>query len=146
MADTHLAILLDRLVRRMHISLHKKAPQFDTERVGPSGAMLLLTLDEMGSGPLHALTARLARDKSQMTRLVQSLERKGLILRTPSTQDNRVTLVSLTPAGRDVVETHQAAIAETIEGSLTALSDAEKQQFQALLAKAVLTHSDAGTR
>ena len=84
-----LAILLDRFVRRIHLSLSAKAAEFDTYKIGAGGAIFLLTLDEMGTVPLSRLTAHMMRDKSQMTRLVRTMERKGLIVRSPSETDAR---------------------------------------------------------
>ncbi|MEO1058707.1 MAG: hypothetical protein AAFY28_17520, partial [Actinomycetota bacterium] len=34
----------DRFMRRLHGGLHARAPEFDTERVGPGGGMILMTL------------------------------------------------------------------------------------------------------
>ena len=142
MTQPNLAILLDRFVRRMHLSLSAKAAVFDTEKVGPGGAIFLLTLDEMGTVPLHALTERLMRDKSQMTRLVRSLERKGLIARHACADDARVTLISLTDAGRGVVVTHLDAVAETLDDLLAPLSASESTQFRELLTRAVAPSAD----
>ena len=136
MTDTRLAIHLDRLLRRIHSGLHRKAPEFDTERIGPGGDMILLTLDETGPAPIHTLTERLVRDKSQMTRSLQSLERKGLITRAQSDEDSRVSVISLTHKGCEVVEIHQHAIAETVGGALKNLEPADKHALADLLAKA----------
>lgn len=135
-ADTHLAILLDRFMRRLHMALRRKAPGFDTERIGPGGALVLLTIEETGTIPLNRLTDCLVRDKSQMTRTVRALEGKGLVARLQSPTDSRVSLIALTEAGRDVVETHQREIAETIDETLGPLSAAERRVFQAVLERA----------
>jgi len=69
--------------------------------VGRAGLLLgLLEQDEpvgMGAlGAAHDLTPR------SMTVLVHGLEREGLVRRTRHADDRRVTLVSLTPAGRAI--------------------------------------------
>ncbi|MEM8590044.1 MAG: MarR family transcriptional regulator [Pseudomonadota bacterium] len=135
-ADTHLAILLDRFMRRLHMALRRKAPGFDTERIGPGGALVLLTIEETGTIPLNQLTDCLVRDKSQMTRTVRALEGKGLVARLQCPTDSRVSLIALTEAGRDVVVTHQREIAETIDETIGPLSDAERRVFQAVLERA----------
>ncbi len=135
--DTNLAIVLDRFVRRIHVGLQQRAPQFDTERIGPNGALILLTLAETGRLPLHALTRRLARDKSQMARAVRSLERKGLLSSEGSPDDQRVNLISLTAAGQAVVETHRTVIAETIDAVLSPLPDEDRRALEALLKRAL---------
>ncbi|MEM8850595.1 MAG: MarR family transcriptional regulator [Pseudomonadota bacterium] len=137
MPDTNLAILLDRFVRRLHLALHQKAPDFDTEKVGPGGAILLLTLAEMGETPMHALTKRLLRDKSQMTRAVRPLEQKGLIRREQSQKDCRINMIALTDKGQQVVDTHQRVVAETIDEILSPLSDTDQEKLRTLLQRAV---------
>ncbi|MEM8813495.1 MAG: MarR family transcriptional regulator [Pseudomonadota bacterium] len=133
MTDTHLAILLDRFVRRLHVALRRKAPDFDKARVGPGGAIILLTLDDLGSVPLSELTHHLVRDKSQMTREVRALESKGLIERAQSDQDLRVSVMSLTEKGQSFVADVQRALAETIDEVLHPLSDDRKRDLTAIL-------------
>lgn len=136
MPDTQLAIHLDRLVRRIHVDLSARAKEFDTARVGPGGVILLLTLDEIGTAPLNALAQRLVRDKSQLTREVASLERKGMVTRAPCPTDARVTLLSLTASGHDMVALHQSELAKTLDDVLSALNAAEKATLSALIAAA----------
>ena len=137
MPDTNLAILLDRFVRKMHASLHAKSPEFDTERIGPGGSIILLTLDELGEVSMNALTQALMRDKSQMTRAVGPLERKGMLQRSQSEHDARVTIISLTEKGQGMVKTLQSVIAETADDVLSPLSTSDKDAFRSLLERAL---------
>lgn len=137
MQNTDLALLIDRFMRRIHFGLQSKADEFDTEKVGPGGGIVLLTLAEMGRPSLQELTRRVARDKSQMTRTVRSLEAKGLLERQPSTQDARVTLISLTPEGEAFVKVLQNAVAETISDILAPISDAEEAALKSLMERAL---------
>ncbi|MEM8553914.1 MAG: MarR family transcriptional regulator, partial [Pseudomonadota bacterium] len=139
--DHNLAILLDRFVRRVHVSLHRKAMEFDTAKVGPGGAILLLTLDEIGTVSMQDLARSLVRDKSQMTRAVHALEVKGMVTRQQSEDDNRVTLVSITDKGRGLVQAHQEALTGTLDHALKPLSDQEQSEFHRLLLKAVTNHT-----
>ncbi len=137
MQDTELALLVDRFMRQIHFGLQSKAPTFDTEKVGPGGGVILLTLADMGCPGLHELTQRVSRDKSQMTRMIRSLETKGLVARKPSPADARVTLVCLTDEGEAFVKVLQQAVAETIDDILAPISNAEKRTLSALLARAL---------
>ncbi|WP_412562954.1 MarR family winged helix-turn-helix transcriptional regulator [Thalassobius sp. MITS945101] len=112
MPNLQLATTIDRLMRRLHVRIQAKASDFDKENLGPTGSMVLLTLDEIGTAPLHKLTERMQRDKSQMTRMVRQLEQKGLVTRQPSSEDARVTLLALTPSGCEVVLQVQQEVAE----------------------------------
>ncbi|MEO1292166.1 MAG: MarR family transcriptional regulator [Pseudomonadota bacterium] len=133
--DSDLALLLDRFVRRVHISLTEKAQEFDRDRIGPGGAILLLTLADLGQPTMQELARRMARDKSQMTRAVAALEQKGMVGRATSKADGRVSHVVLTPKGHAMVETHRNAVAETIGDILTPIAEVERAALRALLAK-----------
>ncbi|MEM8976020.1 MAG: MarR family transcriptional regulator [Pseudomonadota bacterium] len=137
MQDAELALLIDRFMRRIHFGLQSKSHSFDTEKVGPGGGIILLTLSDMGCPSLHELTKQVARDKSQMTRTIRSLEMKGLVERQVSPNDARVTLVSLTTAGERVVDELKSVVAETIGEILTPISKAEERVLRDLLERAL---------
>ena len=137
MKDTELALLMDRFMRRIHFGLQAKADQFDTARVGPGGGIVLLTLSDMGTARMQDLTRQVARDKSQMTRTIRSLEAKGLVERIASADDARVSLVRLTPPGEEVVETLKQTVAETINDILAPLSDEEDAMLRTVLQRAL---------
>ncbi|MEM8838238.1 MAG: MarR family transcriptional regulator, partial [Pseudomonadota bacterium] len=137
MQDTDLALLVDRLMRSIHFGLQERAPGFDREGVGPGGGIVLMTLADTGQISLNDLTKRVARDKSQMTRMIRSLEGKGLIERAVSPKDARVTLVMLTPKGTEIVGELQATVAEVIGEILTPISDDEKETLKTLLQRVV---------
>ncbi|MEO0498118.1 MAG: MarR family transcriptional regulator, partial [Pseudomonadota bacterium] len=101
------------------------------------GGIVLMTLAEMGTTELNELTKRVARDKSQMTRTIRSLEEKGLVARKASPEDGRVSLVCLTAVGKRVVLELQEAVAETIADILAPLSTSEESQLESLLRRAL---------
>ena len=137
MQDTELALLVDRFMRRIHSGLQKRAPDFDREAVGPGGAILMMTLADTGRISLNELTKRVARDKSQMTRMIRSLERKGLVHREMSPDDGRVSLIFLTPKGSEVVGELKQTVAEVIGEILGPISEREQKTLQSLLARVV---------
>ncbi|MEM9277466.1 MAG: MarR family winged helix-turn-helix transcriptional regulator [Pseudomonadota bacterium] len=120
-------------MRRIHFGLQSRAKDFDRKSVGPGGGIILMTLADMGCVPLNALTSRVARDKSQMTRTMHSLEKKGLIKREPSPTDKRVNMVSLTLEGNNVVHELMTAVADVIADILEPISGEEKQTLKSLL-------------
>ncbi|MEX0310620.1 MAG: MarR family winged helix-turn-helix transcriptional regulator [Tateyamaria sp.] len=137
MKDTELALLLDRFMRHIHFGLQAKADSFDTARVGPGGGIVLLTLAEMGNPSMQDLTRRVARDKSQMTRMIRSLEAKGLVERKASPHDARVSLVCLTAEGENVVAVFKNAVAETINEVLSPISEDESRTMRTILKRAL---------
>jgi len=135
MTDVSFAINLDRFVRRLHMILSQRAKEFDPDRVGAGGAMLLLTLHELGSAPLSLLSDRLVRDKSQITREIASLERKRMVERTPSPHDARSFILTLSTKGNALVERHQAEVANALNELLIELDKDERALFAKLIAK-----------
>lgn len=137
MENSNLAILVDRFMRRIHFGLQERASQFDAQSVGQSGGIFLITLAEMGECTLSDLTTQVARDKSQMTRAIRSLEGKGLVVRKPCPTDARVTLVSLTSEGETVVHDIMQAVGTVIDEILEPITTADKDQLRVLLSRAL---------
>lgn len=135
MPDTEIARLADRLMRRLHGALNAKAEEFDTHRLGPGGGMLLLAVADAQPARLQDLAAAMHRDKAQMTRGIQSLERKGLIARAADPGDARASRLSLTPEGETAVEAMRGAVAEALDGILAPLSDAQRAALRDILSR-----------
>lgn len=83
--------------------------------ITPSQHLLLLQIAgcEGGTTTISNLVERLAQTQSAVTELVQRAEQAGLVERAPSTEDGRVTHLSLTPTGEaKLAEVHDALGAE----------------------------------
>ncbi|MEM9764205.1 MAG: MarR family transcriptional regulator [Pseudomonadota bacterium] len=122
-------------MRRLHAALNADAPRFDHHRVGPVGGMILLTISDEEPARPSAIVDRLGRDKSQITRLLQLLETKGLISRQPDPGDRRATRLILTERGRETVVVLQDAIARALDALLAPLDKTERATLQELLGK-----------
>ena len=96
-----------------------------------------MTLADTGQISLNELTKRVARDKSQMTRMIRSLETKGLVGREVSPDDGRVSLVFLTPKGTEIVGELMQTVAEVIDELLDPISESERLTLKTLLARVV---------
>ena len=82
---------------------------------------------------VKALGMRLYLDSGTLTPVLKSLEAKGYVLRTRSSEDERVLMVEVTPEG-DALKARAMAIPHRMDG-LTALSDEEANQLYRLLYK-----------
>ena len=130
-----LALNIDRLMRRIHVDLRPGAEAVDAFRVGPLGGMILMTIAETEPVPTQILAREVGRDSGQMTRILNMLERKGLLTRARSTEDGRVWLVSLTETGQTQVSKFQAALLEVVDGLLHKLDPEERSQLSRALEK-----------
>jgi len=79
--------------------------------ITPGQHLLLLQIAgcDDGSATISSLVERLALTQSAVTELVQRAEQAGLIDRTPSAEDGRVTHLTLTAAGEEkLAQVHEA--------------------------------------
>jgi len=92
------------------------------------------------SGPPYRLrptefTGALMLTSSGTTKRLDRLEQAGLIARGPDPEDRRGTLITLTAAGRRLVDNTTAAHLENERRLLSALTDAERRRLADLLRK-----------
>lgn len=81
------------------------------------------------------LVKSMRRDKAQITRNVKQLEAKGILTRKPSDVDKRVSMLFLTPKGRENAMKLDDAMAVVMQEMTAPLSQGELDQFSTLLAK-----------
>ncbi len=83
-------------------------------------------LRRLHDGPLalHALAEAMTIDAPAATVAVNDLEARGLVVRRPHPTNRRIKLVSLTPAGRELVG-RERAVVEHAPAALAALPAAD---------------------
>jgi MarR family transcriptional regulator, organic hydroperoxide resistance regulator len=100
--------------------------------LSPAQCHLLNQIDPDRPMPMKELANALSCDASNVTGLVDRLESRGLITRSPSTADRRVKVLKLTPLGAKV----RAALLERMTSSpptLGRLSEAEQRALARIL-------------
>jgi DNA-binding MarR family transcriptional regulator len=110
---------------RQNWAAHAAAAGLSTAQVNA-----LLTLKPGEAVPMRSLAARLDYDASNLSVLVDRLERRGVLERRPDPGDRRVKALALTPEGerlravfwRDLIE-DQGPLAPLADSDLQALSD-----------------------
>jgi DNA-binding MarR family transcriptional regulator len=65
-------------------------------------ALMLLRFSRTGSLPMGKMGSRLQVHPTSVTNIIDGLEKRGLVVRTPHPSDRRTTLATLTPEGRTV--------------------------------------------
>ncbi|NNC84156.1 MAG: MarR family transcriptional regulator [Flavobacteriales bacterium] len=101
-------------------------------RLAESGIALtvkqVIVLHKLERGCTHQseLAILTGRDKGSLTRLIQSLERKGFVERTASTEDKRVNIVLLTPSGRQMLDRARPILDQTFEAVLDGISEDDR--------------------
>lgn len=103
--------------------------------ITPQQYNVLRILRGAGAGGLPTLTigTRMVERAPGVTRLLDRLERRGLVVRQRSNPDRRQVVCTLTDAGRRLLAELDAPVHRADEAALDMLSDAERRQLVALL-------------
>jgi DNA-binding MarR family transcriptional regulator len=101
----------------------------------PTQFAALAKIKELGRVTQNRLGRHTAMDPATIQGVVQRLQARGLIERRPDPEDRRVTLLSLTAAGRELAARAIARAREVTRATLEPLSPAERAQLVALLRK-----------
>ena len=86
------------------------------------------------SPSMAALADFLRLDRSSVSGLIDRAEKRGLVARRASGDDARVTLIDLTPAGRDLGVRLGAVASARMDVLLSDVSDDEREQLVSLAA------------
>jgi DNA-binding MarR family transcriptional regulator len=110
-------------------------PLFEALGLSAPTARALLQLPHDGVVPTRYLAGRLKCDPSNVTGVVDRLEKAGLVERGSEPDDRRVKTLALTPAGREMRSAIYAAIASDMP-ALAGFTEAELHSLLGLLTKA----------
>jgi DNA-binding MarR family transcriptional regulator len=129
---------VSRLARELEARLE---PVYKAHGLEPGWHDVLATLRRTGE-PFRLrvtdLTDALMLTSSGTTKRLDRLERAGLIARSPDPDDRRGTLITLTGAGRELIDRVTGAHLENEASLLRALSADEQEQLASLLRKLML--------
>jgi len=110
--------------------------------IGAQGLALLLWLAEERALTQVELARRQRVEGPSVCRMVDRLERDGLVERRPHPLDRRATEVHLTPAGADVAERGRAAVDALVSEVFAPLDADERLTLAALLGRVIDAGSD----
>lgn len=120
-------------------AVQKQLNRIQRETVGGSGLtppqyFLLTQLWERDGRPPKDLAAAAGTSRATITGVVDVLERKELVLRTPNPADRRSTLLRLTPLGR-ALRKKTAGLERTYDQCCHGLEPVERRALAGLLQK-----------
>ena len=90
---------------------------------------------------MNELARLLGLDKSSVTGLVDRAERRGLVVRVPSTADRRAVLVSLTDHGRSLASAGAARFDADISRLLQRLPPSDRGALSRLISRLLVAHA-----
>lgn len=125
-------------VRRFNRLVTQRAGALDDHFLGrdrPLGESRLLYEIGLGRADLRDLRQRLGLDSGYVSRLVKSLQKKGLVRLSPGSADHRVRSACLTAAGRREVREMNERSDEAAAALLKALPAAQRTRLVAAMAE-----------
>jgi MarR family transcriptional regulator, organic hydroperoxide resistance regulator len=99
----------------------------------PAQAACLRTLAHNDGASQRGLADDLLLSPSALTRLLQRMERSGLVVRRPDAEDARLTRVHLTDAGRDVIAQQKTVVSQYVATTLGQLPPDDLRTLARLL-------------
>jgi len=126
------------LVRRLHSTLSSRIEaSFASHDFSLMQWILLMHLRDGLVRTAADIARELQHDSGALTRVLDQLESRGLIVRRRSSTDRRVVELDLTAQGRKVIAELLPTVVREINAALAPLSRAEFDQFRRLLLKVV---------
>lgn len=111
--------------------------------LGTSDYGVLVALGDFGALSQQQLADRLDADKSHIVRLIDQLEHRGLVARTPDPTDRRRHRIELTPAGEMLLRDVAPGVERIDAEHLGAVSAAERRTLATLLQRVLASQDDA---
>jgi DNA-binding MarR family transcriptional regulator len=103
------------------------------EPLTPEQWTILLALWSRDGRSQAELARTTGRDRPGVTRLVDTLERRGLVVREPSPEDRRRYRVVLTPEGRSLHHLLFPVVDDVMARALAGIPEAERQAARRIL-------------
>ncbi len=132
----HPRLQLYQVIRRCHDYITTETDK-DLTSLGTTQAQyqVLRILDDLESVSMTKISKLLFRGKSNLTTLIDRMERAGLVQRVPLEEDRRVSNIAITSKGKKlhdkVAKFHRSFILEKLNG----LSDSDVDDLLRLLEK-----------
>ncbi|NNE54539.1 MAG: MarR family transcriptional regulator [Flavobacteriales bacterium] len=90
-------------------------------------------LEEHGPLPQSELAFLTDRDKTSLTRLINSMEKKNVVARIPSETDKRVNLVHLTTSGRKLLAKTAPIMVKMVKKLESSITKEDREAFKRVL-------------
>lgn len=95
----------------------------------------LLLIDDRQPRPMKNFCTLFHCDASNVTGIIDGLEKKGLVSRRSDPHDRRIKVIQLEPAGKHLQQTILERLATANDFMLARLSDDEQRQFVTIVGK-----------
>ncbi|MFS0688276.1 MarR family transcriptional regulator [Sporosarcina sp. 179-K 8C2 HS] len=134
--DTERALkLFIVLSRASKVVLEEANKLIESYKLNPTEFAVLELLYHKGRQPIQKIGQKILLSSGSMTYVVDKLEKKGLLKRVFCKEDKRVTYMSITDAGKELIEEIFPSHEEKINELMSVLSNSEQETAIELLRK-----------
>ncbi|WP_252503768.1 MarR family winged helix-turn-helix transcriptional regulator [Sporosarcina sp. Marseille-Q4943] len=134
--DTERALkLFIVLSRASKVVLEEANKLIESYKLNPTEFAVLELLYHKGRQPIQKIGQKILLSSGSMTYVVDKLEKKGLLERVFCKEDKRVTYMSITDAGKELIEEIFPSHEEKINELMSVLSESEQETAIELLRK-----------
>ncbi len=130
------------LSRASKVVLEEANKLIETYKLNPTEFAVLELLYHKGRQPIQKIGQKILLSSGSMTYVVDKLEKKGLIERVFCKEDKRVTYMSITAAGNELIEEIFPSHEKRINELMSALTETEQETAIDLLRKLGLSIKD----
>lgn len=132
--------LLERTTRVVKLRFHKLFKERGIE-LTPEQWVIMDSLYQRNDQPQRDLAESSFKDAPSISRILDTLDKKGWIQRTPSSRDRRIYLIHQTPAGRSIVEELHPHVEALRSEGWEGLNEADYQQFTRIINQVFLNYA-----
>ncbi|MCA9858819.1 MAG: MarR family transcriptional regulator [Thermomicrobiales bacterium] len=138
-AWSRLQVVYGHLAGQINRALYRETGLSDAD------AAVLIALLETPNESLHSFELRcgLAWEKSRLSHQLRRMEARGLIERTTCPEDNRSSLIRMTPEGFELAERARTVLGRAIRTSLEGALDGDQLAELETMLAAVVAHLDS---
>lgn len=134
--DTEIALKLFIVLSRASKVVSEEANKIiESYELNPTEFAVLELLFHKGRQPIQKIGQKILLRSGSMTYVVDKLEKKGLLERVFCQEDKRVTYMSITSAGKELIERIFPSHEQNIQELMSALSKEEQETAIELLKK-----------
>lgn len=132
------------LIKRCGIVMTQIAERrFESQAISFTQWMALMWLTQRPHASPTELSTHLGHDMGALTRVVDELEREGMVRRDRSETDRRAVQIAITPQGRRVAHAGKMLLVDLLNELLVPYSKAEVDTLISLLQRLLLRMQDA---
>jgi len=131
-----LGFLLSKGTQALHKQLNRNFNSNNFDITHEQWAMLVFLYHCEGKSH-HEIAENTFRDKVSVTKIIDNLEKRELVYRTPDEKDKRVKRIFMTESGRELIPELREIAHETLKEGFSGIKKSDIESFKKVLSEVV---------